>query len=133
MSRSVEERGGALRWMTGIWLLVIVALSAIASMRPLLLLRYTSHLPGRDKTGHFLLMGGFAGVAVLAFAGRRVGARRVSSLLVIAFVTLLVFVEEGVQYWLPMRNFSAVDLAWSLAGVGCFGALAAAWREGRHR
>jgi GNAT superfamily N-acetyltransferase/VanZ family protein len=129
MRRRVDPRGRALRGMTGVWLLAIVALSAIASVRPQLLLQWTPYLPGRDKTGHFLLMGGFAGIAVLAFAGRRFRDRRIPALLVLVAVTLIVVLEEGVQHWLPMRNFSMVDLASSLAGVLCFGALAAVWRS----
>jgi hypothetical protein len=131
MGRRDEVNGAALRWMTILWLIAIVVLSAIASARPHVLLQYTPYLPGRDKTGHFLLMGGFAGVAVLGFAGQRIGPRRLSPLMVIAAVTVLVLIEEGVQYWLPRRTFSTVDLAWSLAGVGCFGAVAGLWRS-RH-
>ena len=118
----------AAAWAAGAWLLAIVALSATASLRPLLLLQWSHYLPGRDKTGHFLLMGGFAGVSVLAFASRRIGARRVSAPVVLAVVALLVVLEECVQLWLPNRTFSLVDLASSLAGVACFGAIAIAWR-----
>ena len=115
----------ATAWLSAVWLLAIVALSAIASTRPQLVLQWTQHLPGRDKTGHFLLMGGFAGVSVIAFAGRRIGARRIAALAVLAVVTAIVVLEEYVQRWLPFRTFSLVDLASSLAGVACFGALAA--------
>jgi len=97
-------------------------------MEPQLLLQWTHHLPGRDKTGHFLLMGGFAGVSVLAFTGRRLAARRISVLAVLAGVTLIVVLEEAVQLWLPHRTFSGVDLASSLSGVASFGAIAAFWR-----
>jgi len=115
-------------WLAAVWLLAIVVLSATASTRPQLVLEWTRLVPGRDKTGHFLLMGGFAGVSVLALAGRRVGARRVAVLAVLLGVTALVVLEECVQLWLPFRTFSLVDLASSLAGVACFGGLAALWR-----
>jgi VanZ family protein len=115
-------------WVAAAWLIAIVALSATASMRPYLVLQWTHHLPGRDKTGHFLLMGWFARVSVLAFAGRRVAARRVSALAVTAGVAVIVALEEAVQLWLPHRTFSGVDLASSLAGVASFGALAGIWR-----
>ena len=49
-------------WIAVGWLLAIAVLSATASARPALLLPLTRLLPGRDKTGHFLLMGGFAAV-----------------------------------------------------------------------
>ena len=117
-----------LAWVATAWLIAIVALSATASLRPQLVLQWTHHLPGRDKTGHFLLMGSFAAVSVLAFARRRLGARCVSAPVVLAAVALLVVLEECAQLWLPNRTFSLVDLASSLAGVACFGALAALWR-----
>jgi len=129
MRRRVEPHRRALRRVTAAWLFAIVALSAVASVRPQLLLQWTPYIPGRDKTGHFLLMGGFAGVAVLAFAGRRFRDRRIPALLVLVAVTLIVVLEESVQRWLPMRTFSIVDLASSLAGVLCFGGLAALWRS----
>jgi VanZ family protein len=131
MSRPVDESGGALRWVTALWLLAIIALSAIASLRPSLLLQWTPYLPGRDKTGHFLLMGGFAAVAVLAFAGRRIGSRIVSAWTVLLAVTLIVVAEEGLQRWLPSRTLSLVDLAYSLAGVYSCGGLAGVWRAFR--
>ncbi len=133
MGRPVDERGGALRWVTALWLLAIVALSATASLRPELLLRWTPYLPGRDKTGHFLLMGGFAAVAVLGFAGRRLGTRTISTWMVLLVVTLIVTSEEGLQRWMPSRTLSIVDLAYSLAGVFSCGALAYAWRAWRSR
>lgn len=117
-----------LAWIAAVWLLAIVVLSATASMDPYLVLQWTHHLPGRDKTGHFLLMGGFAAVSVLAFAGRRFATRRISALAVLASVALIVVLEESVQLWLPHRTFSGEDLASSLAGVAGFGALAAFWR-----
>jgi VanZ family protein len=115
-------------WIASIWLLAIVALSATATLRPYLLLQWTRYLPGRDKTGHFLLMGGFAAVSLIAFADRRIAARRVSALAVLAIVAFVVVAEEFVQRWLPNRTFSASDLASSLAGVATFGALDAVVR-----
>jgi VanZ family protein len=131
MGRPDDERAAALRWVTALWLLAIVALSATASLQPYLLLHWTRYLPGRDKTGHFLLMGGFAAVSVLGFAGRRLGARTISAWTVLLAVTLIVVSEEGLQRWLPSRTLSLVDLAYSLAGVYICGALACAWRAYR--
>jgi VanZ family protein len=131
MGRAVGERARALRWVTALWLLAIIALSATASLRPQLLLQWTPYLPGRDKTGHFLLMGGFAAVAVLAFAGQRIGARAISARAVLLVVTLIVVAEEALQRWLPSRTLSLEDLAYSLAGVFICGALACAWRAFR--
>jgi len=121
-------RRRAAAWAAYAWLFAIIALSATASLRPQLILKVSHHIPGRDKTGHFVLMGGFGGVSVLAFAGRRLGGRRLPVLGVLAAVALFVVFEEFVQRWLPHRTFSLLDLAASLSGVACFGALAAAWR-----
>jgi VanZ family protein len=133
----VEERDRrgrvALRWLTAGWLFVIITLSVVASERPLLLLPWVSALPGRDKTGHFLLMGSFAFVSVLAFAGTRHSGRRIPAPLVLCVVGALVIAEEGVQQWLPRRNFSLIDLASSLAGVAALGGLAVLWRARRQR
>jgi VanZ family protein len=103
----------------------------LASDQPLTVLQWTRLLPGRDKTGHFLLMGGLAFFAVLAFAGRSLRGRRLSTPSVLAVVVTIVVVEECLQWWLPRRTFSLVDLASSLAGVAVFGGAAIAWRTHR--
>jgi VanZ family protein len=124
----VSSPSRAAAWTAGVWLVAIVALSITASLRPQLVLQWTRHFPGRDKTGHFLLMGGFAAMSVIAFAGKRLGTRRVSAAGVLAVVAGVVVLEECVQLWLPHRTFSLVDLASSIAGVACFGVIAGAWR-----
>ena len=126
-------RSRAAAWTAAGWLLAIIALSITASLRPQLVLQWSRLFPGRDKTGHFVLMGGFAAISVIAFAGRRLGARRVPVLGVLAVVVAVVVIEECAQLWLPHRTFSMIDLASSLAGVACFGALAAAWCARRAR
>jgi predicted N-acetyltransferase YhbS/VanZ family protein len=131
MARRVDPHRPFWRWTAALWMLALFLLSALATTRPLVLLRWTPYLPGRDKTGHFLLMGGFAGVAVLGFAGRRIGTRRISAEAIVAGVVVLVAFEEGIQYWLPRRSFSLEDLLWSLIGVVCFGGMAALWRAHR--
>lgn len=129
----LSPRSRATVWTAAGWLVAIVALSITATLRPRLVLQWTRLFPGRDKTGHFLLMGGFAAISVIAFAGRRLGARRVPALGVLAVVVAVVLIEEFAQLWLPHRTFSMVDLASSLAGVACFGAIAAAWCTRRDR
>ena len=128
-----SSRSRVTAWTAAAWLLAIVALSATASLRPQLVLQWSRFLPGRDKTGHFLLMGGFAAMSVIAFAGRRLGARRITVQAVLGAVVAVVALEEGAQRWLPHRTLSMVDLAWSLAGVACFGSRAAAWCARRER
>jgi len=129
MRRCVERSAVPLRAVAAAWLTAVVTLSVIATGRPAAVLQWTRLLPGRDKTGHFLLMGGLALFAVLAFAGRGLAGRRVSAAAVLAAVSAVVLLEESVQWWLPRRNFSLEDLASSLAGVAVFGGIAALWRR----
>ncbi len=129
----VSSPSRAAAWTAGVWLLAIVALSVTATLRPQFVLQWSRHFPGRDKTGHFVLMGGLAAMSVIAFAGRRLGARRVSAAGVLALVAGVVVLEECAQLWLPHRTFALEDLASSLAGVACFGAIAGVWRARRAR
>jgi VanZ family protein len=124
-------RGRASAWAAGAWFLAIIALSVTATMRPQLVLQWSRYLPGRDKTGHFVLMGGLAAISVFGFADRRIGARRLSAAGMLGTVAAFVVLEEFAQRWLPHRTFSLVDLASSLAGVACLGTLATAWRNRR--
>jgi GNAT superfamily N-acetyltransferase/VanZ family protein len=133
MRRRVSFAGRLFRASAAAWLLAVVSLSALATGQPLTVLHWTRMLPGRDKTGHFLLMGGLALFAVLAFAGRRFAGRTVSAAAVLAVVSAIVIAEEGIQWWLPRRSFSLEDLASSLAGVALFGGAAALWRAHRAR
>lgn len=133
MRRRVERLAVAWPWLAAAWLLVFVALSVIASRRPFLLGRWLRDVPITDKEGHFLLMGVLAFCAVLAFAGRSAGGRRIGVLRVLGWVAGLVVIEELAQYWLPLRSFSLRDLAASLAGVASLGGLAGAWQALRRR
>lgn len=129
----VPSRSRATVWTAAVWLFGVVALSITATLRPQIVLQWSRLFPGRDKTGHFLLMGGFAALSVIAFAGRRLGARRIPVPSILAAVVAVVVLEEFAQLWLPHRTFSMGDLGWSLAGVASFGALAAAWCTRRER
>ena len=68
----VSSPSRAAAWTAGAWLLAIVALSITASLRPHARAA-VDPLSARAATrpGHFLLMGGFAAMSVIAFAGRR--------------------------------------------------------------
>ncbi|MEM7413166.1 MAG: GNAT family N-acetyltransferase [Myxococcota bacterium] len=133
MRRRVGWRKDALAWFAGFWLLAMVGLSMMASRRARALIEAVGLLPGRDKTAHFLLMGGLAFVAVLALTGRRIGSVQFTPTGALTLVVGVVIVEETVQQWIPLRSFSLVDLAYSLAGVACFGALGIAWQAFRTR
>ncbi len=94
--------------------------------------RALPYVPGRDVTGHFLIMGALAAACVIAFArgSRATGLWRGkggSAARVLAFVAVGVTVDELAQALIPSRTFSWLDLAASLAGVVLFGGLAAWW------
>lgn len=130
MRRSVAAPRRVLRWAAVAWLLGVAGVSAAASTPGGLAgVLWAARLPGRDKTAHFVLMGGLALFAVLGFGETRVAGRRISSAAVLAVVIALVALEEGLQRWLPLRAFSLEDFAWSLAGVACLGGGAAGWRR----
>ena len=82
-------------------------------------------VPGRDKTGHFLIMGALGAACVVAFAGRRLRGRVLSAPVVLALVAGAVTVDEAVQAFVPSRSFSGLDWIASLAGVLIIGGLAA--------
>jgi len=130
MRRRVGAPRSLFRWLAAAWLLGVAAVSAAASTPGgLSSVLWAARLPGRDKSAHFVLMGGLALLAVLGFADTRVAGRRVSAAAVLSVVVALVAVEEGIQHWLPLRAFSLEDLAWSLAGIACLGGGAVGWRR----
>lgn len=134
MRRRLGGPRRALRWVALLWLLGVASVSAAASTPAgVANLAWAARLPGRDKTAHFVLMGGLAFFAVLGFAGTRLGGRRVSGPAVLGGVVALVTLEEIVQRWIPLRAFSLEDFAWSLAGVACLGGAAAGWQRWTRR
>jgi len=71
-------------------------------------------IPHADKIAHFLLMGLLAFFVALAAAEHRVHRWL---FLLSAVITL----EEFSQMFIATRNFSWIDLLFSLLGVVCFG------------
>ena len=88
------------------------------------LLGFVDRIPGRDKTGHFLLMGALSFSAVLAIAPRLRSSPAKASCHVILALCAIISIEELSQYFITTRNFSIADLLASLAGAGIFGWLA---------
>jgi VanZ family protein len=111
---------------------VTVAVAVIASNlgQGPQLLGFVDRIPGRDKTGHFLLMGVLAFFLVLVIVPRSKSKPWKASLLVIALLCLVIGIEEGSQYFISTRTFSIADLLCSWGGVLVFGALAG-WLVGR--
>ena len=119
--------------------IVVVAVAASNFGAGPRLFGFIDHVPGRDKTGHFLLMGALSFAAVLALAPRLKTSLRKASCRVILALSGIITLEELSQYFIATRTFSIADLLASLAGAGIFGWLAhlvvsaPAKRPARHR
>lgn len=122
-----------LRWAIAAgWVLMCLFIIYLAD-RGLLkaVYRFIGVHPGSDKLGHFVLIGGSAGLLNLALGLRTVRwcgrGWLLGSVIIVIFCTL----EEISQHWLPARSFDLLDLAGDYAGIFCFGWLAkrvARWR-----
>jgi len=93
--------------------------------------RLVRHLPGGDKTGHFLIMGTVSFLVTLAFASARIRGRRLGALGCVLMVGAVVTVDEFLQLLFPTRSFSLGDLLANWLGILSFGAVA--WRVLRAR
>jgi len=105
-------------------ILITVAVFAANSGQVSQLFWFADKVPGKDKTGHFLLMGGLAFFAVLAIAPRLKMPIGKSTLVVLVTLSVLIATEEGSQYFISTRSFSIADLVCSLAGVAILGGVA---------
>lgn len=109
--------------------LVAIGAAVLTSLAATLLspgwFRLVHHLPGGDKTGHFLIMGTVTFLVTLAFATARVRGRRLGVLGCVLAVGAVVTVDELLQLLFPSRSFSLLDLLANWLGILFFGA--AAW------
>ena len=116
----VARRPGQLAWQWLVWLQIAVALvvtqMAYLDVLPGHLLRW----PFADKVFHFLLIGSIAFWLNLWLNGRRMplGSWSVPLALLIPFGIALL--EEGIQYFSPVRSASFSDLISDLAGLVFF-------------
>ena len=99
----------------------VVIVSALASLGygPVLF-RFIRLIPGSDLTCHVVLM------ALLAFVVCRWLAPRAGFPRTLAWLWIVVALEEASQALIPARSFSAADLLASSVGVAA-GGLVAAW------
>lgn len=81
-------------------------------------------LPGGDKLGHFLLVGGLTFILNWTLRCREFHFARGRLLLGSAIVFVLFTIDEFTQIWRPARSFDLGDLFANYAGVLCFGVLA---------
>jgi hypothetical protein len=120
-----EPHSTIMKWLAilfAVFMLTIIFLANMGAGHALLDL--ANRLPGRDVTGHFILMGTLSFLVNAALRGARVscfGLRLPHGTLIVA---ALVTLEEASQSLMPSRTFSLLDLAGSLAGVLLCGQLA---------
>ncbi len=115
--------------MKRVAILAIVAVVAISLLTSLgygpVLFGFVNRIPGRDTTGHFVLMGALCFLVNLGFARADRHGTPVAVLRCTAWILVAVTLEEAVQAFIPIRSFSWLDLFSSYAGIG-LGGLAAA-------
>ncbi len=87
--------------------------------------RLVRHLPGGDKTGHFLIMGMVSFLVTLAFASAKIRGRRLGALGCVLLVGAVVTIDELLQLLFPSRTFDLADLLANWLGILTFGL--AAW------
>ncbi len=109
--------------LTGIYLLVIIMIIVLAN-QGLLSVRWLQQLPYGDKIGHFFLIGGLSFLLNLSFHCSHWYWRGVPWLKSSVYLSLLISLEEGSQYFIPQRTFDLGDLAANYAGILLFSYLA---------
>jgi len=114
------------RWLfTSVWLL-FVALIIYFADRHLArsFFSFVQQLPGADKAGHFVLIGGVAFFLNTSLGGREISAFGCRFLLGSVIVVAVFTIEEITQMRIPWRTFDYGDLAADYAGILFFGWLA---------
>ncbi len=80
-------------------------------------------IPGGDKVGHFLLIGGLAFVANYSLSCREFNIGKKSFLLGSAAVLFLAVLEEFSQLFIRYRTFDLWDLTFDFLGIWILGRL----------
>ncbi len=88
---------------------------------------FFSRIPGKDKLGHFVLMGILAFLSVAVLAPKLPWPPTKSAIIVLAVLFVMISVEELSQIFVESRSFSLTDLACDAAGVVVFGFAAWKW------
>jgi VanZ family protein len=100
-----------------LFIVVIVVLADQGNLPSIVTVLY--NFPYGDKVGHFLLMGILSLLVNLSLPPRPLHGHILVTLGIIAVVAL----EEASQAWFGTRHPDIIDLAASLAGIVCLGAL----------
>lgn len=114
------------RWLPAtLWFAVIAVMIFFAGTNRLQwFFTWIERHPGTDKIGHFLLIGGMAGLLELALRGRVYGCLGVKWPIASTVVAIVFTAEEFTQLGNSFRHFDWSDLAANLAGIIFFGWLA---------
>ena len=107
-----------------LYLAVIVMIVVLAD-RPqsTFIFAWVRAIPGGDKFGHFLLMGGLSFVVNHALSCRTATLFGKRFLLGSLIVAVLVSLEECSQLYFPSRTFDLLDLTSDFLGIWLFGCL----------
>ena len=85
---------------------------------------WIDYLPFRDKTGHFLLIGGLAFFVNILLDLKQIQISKHQFLLGSVLVFVFVTIEEGSQHFISTRNCELLDLICNYIGIFVFGKLA---------
>jgi len=88
------------------------------------LFSFIRSIPGGDKCGHFLLMGGFAFLLNLSLSCRVMSVAGRALLIGSVVALTLITIEEFSQIFVPYRTFDLFDLLADYSGVIVFSWLA---------
>ena len=84
---------------------------------------WINYLPFRDKTGHFLLIGGLTFFVNIVLDLKQIIISKRSFLLGSVIVFVFITIEEGSQYFISTRNCELLDLICNYVGILFFGKL----------
>jgi len=85
---------------------------------------WIKYLPFKDKTGHFLLIGGLNFFVNILLDLKRIQISKKDFLLGSVIVFVFITIEEGSQYFISTRSCDWLDLMCNYAGILFFGKLA---------
>ena len=106
------------------FLFLAVVVYCADSRAHLHLFSFIRSVPGGDKCGHFVLMGGFAFLLNLSLSCRVVRVAGNKFLIGSIVALTLITIEELSQHFIPYRTFDLLDLTADYAGVFVFSWLA---------
>ena len=121
-----------IKLLATIYFLFLAAVVYCADSRAHLhLFSFIRSIPGGDKCGHFLLMGGFAFLLNLSLSCGVVRVVGKAFLIGSAIALALITIEELSQRFIPYRTFDLLDLTADYAGVFVFSWLAISFSKRR--